>query len=88
MANDREVIARIADRLDADHTWGPDCPKFPDCSCSDCHEFHLEERGKLNDFCEICTEIRCKRCEGTGFYDIKEKDGDCLECDGAGYKLT
>lgn len=66
----------------ADHNQ-PQCPKFPDHDCEECHGDHVEA-GDFNDFCSICADQKCEKCNGTGYYiggTPSAPEGDEIECE-------
>jgi len=61
----------------------PQCPKFPDHDCDECHSYHVEEH-LFNEWCQTCKDEKCPKCDGKAYYMTGSKsspDGDEVECD-------
>ena len=86
-----DVQARWEDKRDVDcaEHGQPKCRSFPDCSCQECHEHHVEE-GEFNEFCQTCADEKCVECDGKGhvmkidYFTNKHEEFECEECGGSG----
>lgn len=61
----------------------PQCPKFPDHDCPECHNQHVEDH-EPNKWCDVCADQKCEKCNGKGYYMTGTKtspDGDETECE-------
>jgi len=80
-----DVQSRWEDQRDrdcAEHNQ-PQCPKFPDHDCEECHAYHVEEH-EFNQWCQTCIDEKCSACNGSGYIGEGNDETECAKCEATG----